>query len=400
MLGSPASAASRSSSIVVPLGLSFYSLRLLAYLIDVHRGTVSAEPHFGRFCAFVALFLEISSGPIERAKSLLPQLDAAPVFDYTRVVSGLSRIALGVFKKAVIADYLAVPVGTVYGQPAEYSGVVLLAATVAFALQVYLDFSGYTDIALGAGQVLGLTLTENFSRPYFARSVAEFWNRWHISLSNWLRDYVFLAIAFAADRQLDARGLRPRTTTLLSYCVAVVPTMLVAGLWHGTGWTFLFWGGLSGIFMAVGRLTGPWRRSIWRASGFPPTSVVRRVVGVTSTFALVCVLWVFFRSATLTDAYTVLYGIATWRPANDGSVWLPGGVAALGLGSGFRAAVCGASLAAVFLVELAGELSKTDTVSLVRRQRLIVRWGFYYAMALSIYVFGIFETSQFIYFQF
>jgi D-alanyl-lipoteichoic acid acyltransferase DltB (MBOAT superfamily) len=399
VVGSPVPPYASSPTPVMPLGLSFYCLRLVAYLIDVHRGTVSAERHIGRFCGFVALFLEIGSGPIERARSLLPQLDETPAFDYNRVTSGLIRIAMGVFKKAVVADYLALPVGRVYGHPADYSGPVLLFATVAFALQIYLDFSGYADIAIGAGQVLGLRLSENFARPYFGRTVAEFWNRWHMTLSNWLRDYCFLPVAFAADRRLDVSWLRPRTATVLSYSVAVVPTMLAAGWWHGAGWTFLVWGGLNGVFMAAGRLTAPWRSRMWRAAGFAPVAIVRRVAAVMSTFALVCVAWVFFRSATLGDAFTVLSGIATWRPAPGGPGWLPGGVATLRIGP-WRATICGAFLAAVLFVDLAGELSKTDTVTLLRRQRLIIRWGCYYALVVSIFLFGIFGQSQFIYFQF
>ena len=384
---------------VVPLGLSFYSLRLVAYLIDVHRGTIPAERHIGRFCAFVALFLEISSGPIERARSLLPQLDDMPSFDYTRVTSGLIRIAWGVFKKVAVADNLALAVTKVYGHPAEYSGPALLLATVAFALQLYLDFSGYTDMAIGAGQVVGLKLTENFVRPYFAGSVSEFWNRWHVSLSNWLRDYLFLPIAYALDRKLAATPLPLRLANLICFGVASMATMLAAGLWHGAGWTFVIWGGLNGAFMTVGRITSPWRRKMWRAVGLSTTTTVRRVAATTTTFALLCVAWVFFRSESVADAGTVLRRIATWCEASAGQGWLPGGIASLGMESR-RALGTTTFVAAVLVIDLWCELSRTDPVSLVRRQRAAVRWGCYYAVvAVTLWLWDTGE-SQFLYFQF
>jgi D-alanyl-lipoteichoic acid acyltransferase DltB (MBOAT superfamily) len=388
-----------SSGTVVPLGLSFYSLRLVAYLLDVHRKTIPAERHIGRFCAFIALFLEIGSGPIERAKSLLPQLDETPTFDYTRVTSGLIRIAWGVFKKTAVADYLALTVGVVYGHPAKYSGPVLLLATVAFALQLYLDFSGYTDVAIGAGQVVGLKLAENFVQPYFAGSVGEFWHRWHISLSNWLRDYVFLPVAYASDRKLAATRLRPRVANLTCFGVASMATMLVAGLWHGAGWTFVIWGGLNGAFMTVGRMTAPWRTSMWRTVGLASGTAVRRLVSVSTTFVSLCFAWVFFRSASLADAVGILRGIATWRQAPASPGWLPGVIASLGMGPR-RFLVTAAFVVAVLVVDLWCEVSRADPVALVRRQRVIVRWACYYAVLFAIWQFGNSGEKAFVYFQF
>ncbi|HEY3353465.1 MAG TPA: MBOAT family O-acyltransferase [Polyangia bacterium] len=387
------------SGTVVPLGLSFYSLRLVGYLIDVHRRRVTAERHLGRFCTFVALFLEIGSGPIERASSLIPQLDDIPRFDYTRVTSGLIRITWGVFKKAAVANYLALPVAAVYGTPAAYGAPVLVLATVLFALQLYLDFSGYADIVVGAGQVLGLRLSENFARPYFAGSVAEFWNRWHISLSHWLRDYVFLPVAYASDRAIAATRLRPRVVDLVCYGVATMVTMLLAGLWHGAGWTFVIWGGLNGAFMALGRITAPWRKRLWRAAGIGPAATLRRLVGIGTTFALLCFAWVFFRSATPTDALAIIRGIVTWRSAPAGAGWLPGGVISLGIRPG-EALVGATFLLVVLFVDVWCEVRETEPVALVRRQSVIVRWGCYYAVACAIFIFGLFGQGQFLYFQF
>ena len=382
-----------------PLGLSFYSLRLVAYLVDVYRGTRAAERHAVRFFAFVALFLEIESGPIERATALLPQLTETPAFDSARVSSGLIRITWGVFKKVVIADYLALPVAAVYGHPAGHSGAVLLLATVAFAFQLYLDFSAYADIAIGAGQVLGLKLTENFRRPYFAASVAEFWNRWHISFSHWLRDYLFLPVAYATDRAFGLRRIRPRTADLICFGVAAVTTMLVAGLWHGTSWTFVVWGGLNGVYLTCGRLTTRWRSRLWQALGVGTGTPVRRLLGALGTFAWLCLAWVFFRSSSLTDAVTILRGILTWCPAASGPGWLPGGMASLGLGPG-RAMVSTAFLGGVLAVDLWCEIAKTDPPSLIRRQPWMLRWAFYYGVLLLIVRLGKFGDSSFIYFKF
>jgi len=397
--GAPEIPGARGVAHAFPVGLSFYSLRLVAYLLDVYRGTREAERHPGRFFAFVALFLEIESGPIERAGALLPQLTDAPAFDYARVSSGLIRVTWGVLKKVVVADYLALPVGAVYGHPAGHSGAVLLLATVAFAFQLYLDFSAYADIAIGAGQVLGLGLSENFSRPYFASSVAEFWNRWHISFSQWLRDYLFLPVAYATDRVFALRRMRPRTADLICFGVAAVTTMLIAGLWHGTSWTFLAWGGLNGAYLTIGRVTARGRSRLWRAVGMGTGASVRRVLGTLATFAWLCLAWVFFRSSSLTDAFSILRGIVTWCPAAGGQGWLPGGVATLGLGTG-RAMISAVLLGGVLAVDLWCETAKADVPSLIRRQPWMWRWACYYGVLLLIVRLGKFGDSSFIYFKF
>lgn len=217
-------------NLVLPVGISFYTFQTASYVIDVFKGDVQAERHFGKYAAFISFFPQLVAGPIERAGNLLPQIKAEHHFDYAKATDGLKRMAWGYYKKLVIADTLAVYVDAVYNDPYRYHGAALLLATVFFTFQIYCDFSGYSDIAVGAAGLLGIDLMDNFKSPYFSASMKEFWGRWHISLSTWFRDYVYIPLG----------GSRAGN---IKHARNVMLTFFASGLWHGANWTYLAWGG-------------------------------------------------------------------------------------------------------------------------------------------------------------
>jgi alginate O-acetyltransferase complex protein AlgI len=285
-------------NILLPLGISFFTFQTMSYTIDVYRGVARPEKHAGIYALFVAFFPQLVAGPIGRANLLLPQYHEAHEPEYERIVSGLQRMVWGLFKKLVIADRLAVLVDTVYGDPTAYTGIALILATYAFAFQIYCDFSGYADIAIGAARILGIRLTENFQQPYRAQSIPDFWRRWHISLYNWLRDYIFYPIQRALLRR------RFSSRSLVAIIIPPMLTMLASGLWHGGHWTFLIWGALHGIFMVLSVLWGQAQRSISWSFSLPSALVTG--LKIFATFNLICFTWIFFRANSLSDAMYII----------------------------------------------------------------------------------------------
>ncbi len=219
--------------LMLPVGISFYTFQTLSYVIDVYRGEVQAEHHFGKYAVFISFFPQLVAGPIERSSSLLTQMNQEHRFDYQKVTYGLKLMAWGYYKKLVLADMLAVYVDKIYGNMTAYKGIPLIAASVAFAFQIYCDFSGYSDIAIGAAKMFDINLMKNFKSPYFASSIKEFWSRWHISLSTWFRDYLYIPLG----------GSR---CSRLKHCRNLMITFLCSGLWHGADWTYVIWGGIHG----------------------------------------------------------------------------------------------------------------------------------------------------------
>ncbi len=289
-------------ALLFPVGVSFYSFRLLAYLVDVYHGRIAAERHPGYFGLFASFFPQISAGPIERPGRFLPLLRAPDRFDLERLAAGLAQIAWGFFKKLVVADRLGIFVDQVFAAP-HGQGLNLIFAAWFYAFQIYCDFSGYTDIAIGLARLLGYESVKNFDTPYASQSIAEFWTRWHISLSNWLRDYLFLPVSYAVMRRWPRRervgGVRVETW---SYVTAAGLTMFLCGLWHGPAWTFVVWGLLHGLFMVVGQL-GRRRRRRWaKRAGLLARPLLYRWLRVALTFNLVSFAWIFFRAPTLAKA--------------------------------------------------------------------------------------------------
>jgi D-alanyl-lipoteichoic acid acyltransferase DltB (MBOAT superfamily) len=270
--------------VVLPIGISFHTFQSMSYTIDAYQGTIQTERSFIRFLTFVSFFPQLVAGPIERAHNLLPQLQGTPVISAQRIADGLSLFFVGFFKKVALADYLARYVDPVYGNPSNHEAPALILATVAFAWQIYFDFSGYTDMARGIAEVMGFRLMLNFNNPYTANGMGDFWNRWHISLSTWFKDYLYFPLG-------GNRGGTMRTYQNMFI------TMVVSGFWHGAAWTFIIWGALH----ALGRcLTRELERTAFYRERVP------RLVKQTWVFAFICFTWIFFRAQSLDDAGLII----------------------------------------------------------------------------------------------
>ena len=272
--------------VLLPVGISFYTFQALGYTIDVYRGELPPERHFGKYALFVSFFPQLVAGPIERSGHLLRQFDEAHRPDPERMRQGALLILLGLVKKLVIADHLALVADRVYASPDAYGAPAVIVATACFAFQIYGDFSGYSDIAVGSAALFGFRLMRNFDRPYFSRSIGEFWRRWHISLSSWFRDYVYIPLG----------GSR---VSLGRWALNILMVFLLSGLWHGAAWTFAAWGLLNGLYQVVGRLTRPARERAWARLGAAPESRVRACAAVLCTFVLTVFAWMFFRAESL-----------------------------------------------------------------------------------------------------
>ena len=369
--------------ILLPIGLSFHVFQSLSYTIEVYRGHQAPERHLGIYALYVMFWPQLVAGPIERPQNLLPQFHAEQRFEASRTSAGLRLMLWGFFKKVVIADRLALLVNPVFAQPAEYGGLTLVLAAVLFAFQIYCDFSGYSDIARGAARTLGIELMLNFNRPYFACNISDFWRRWHISLSTWFNDYVYMPLAFA----LKERGRA-------GVALAAVTTFFLSGLWHGANWTFIVWGLLHGAAISWEAVTRK-RRRAWAARVPKP---LWSAGSWAVTFGFVCLGYIFFRSASLADAGTFLARI-------------PDGLASqLQSYQGFRGAFLALDpqlvqlpLACVGIAALlAGDAwqARADVSAFIARRPRWVRWCAYGALLLVIGFFGVFEEVAFIYFQF
>ncbi len=353
---------------LLPVGISFYTFQTLSYSVDLYRRQLAPERHLGRFALYVSFFPQLVAGPIERASALLPQLQAPMARpSHLALMRGMSQILLGFFKKVVVADTLAIQVDSIYNNHELQSGPTLVLATALFAFQIYCDFSGYTDIAIGVARMLGYDLMENFKLPYFSKSITEFWQRWHISLSSWLRDYLYIPLG--GNRNGNWNTYRN-----------LMLTMLLGGLWHGASWNFVIWGALNGGALAMERAL--------RTGGIMTTggAWLKRLLGVMYVFFFICITWVFFRSQTIEQAWTILGRMFTFRGAlniQDRSV-LANILIVLPL-----------LLAFEFLLQ-----RRMDVHQRFARSPLIMQLSITVAIVLLIALFGVSEGSQFIYFQF
>jgi D-alanyl-lipoteichoic acid acyltransferase DltB (MBOAT superfamily) len=280
--------------VILPIGISFHTFQSMSYTIDAYYGRIETERSFVRFLTFVSFFPQLVAGPIERASNLLPQLQKTPVITKEDLSGGASLFLVGYFKKVALADYLALYVDKVYDAPGNYGSGALVLATIAFAWQIYFDFSGYTDMARGLAQIMGFRLMLNFNNPYVATGLGDFWSRWHISLSTWFKDYVYFPLG--GNRKGSGR-------TYFNMFL----TMFISGIWHGAAWTFVIWG----LLHAFGRIfTRELETKAWYRERIP------RYLKQVLVFAFVCLAWIFFRAKTVTDAWTILSGIFT-KPWGD-----------------------------------------------------------------------------------
>lgn len=289
-----------SLDLLLPVGISFYTFQTLSYAIDVYRGDVKTERHLGYYALFVTFFPQLVAGPIERPGNLMPQLKEPHSFNAADAGKGAKKMLMGFFKKIVVADIVAKYVNTVYNDPENATALGILIATLLFAVQIYCDFSGYTDIAIGCARIMGYRLMQNFDRPYTARSVAEFWRRWHISLSSWFKDYLYFPLGGS------------RCSKLKNYRNLMI-VFLVSGLWHGANWTFVIWGFLHGAFQVVGKMTRKRRDALYDKMHINREGQLyawgQRIV----TFILVDFAWLFFRANSLHDVGILLKKLfTTW----------------------------------------------------------------------------------------
>ena len=278
--------------LILPVGISFYTFQTLSYAIDVYRGKIAAERHFGYYALYVSFFPQLVAGPIERPENLLPQLREKHPLRMDDALAGLKKMVVGFFKKVVVADMLAPLADGVFASPAEASGAAVLLACLAFTVQIYCDFSGYTDIAIGCARIMGIRLMQNFDLPYGARSIKEFWAKWHISLSSWFRDYLYIPLG--GNRCSRARHL-----------CNLMTVFLVSGLWHGASWHFVLWGGLHGLYQVIGILTRKPKDRLLDLIGIKKDGRFYRAVQRVTTFLLVAFAWLLFRADSTADMLTL-----------------------------------------------------------------------------------------------
>ena len=364
--------------VLLPVGISFYTFQSMSYTFDVYRGRLPAERHLGVFATYVAFFPQLVAGPIERAANMLPQYRLAHTFCYDRVVSGLRLVLWGVFKKVMVADRLAIYVNEVYGDLERYSGLSLIFATVFFAFQIYCDFSAYSDIAIGVARIMGFKLMENFRRPYLAHSLGEFWRRWHISLSTWFRDYVYISLGG------NRCGLSRQVLNLLV-------VFAVSGLWHGANWTFALWGVYHGVLVALQTAVS----SRWGNLVAP--GIFSAICRVLITFALVTIGWVFFRASDLWEIGYVLRHIFDF---SQGLVDLttPFAPGLLPYRAEFLLSI--ALIALIVATDAVDE--RIGLMSWFSRLALLPRWAIYYFLTAGIYLSLFYSATiqEFFYFQF
>ena len=379
--------ADRKFDIVLPVGISFFTFQAMGYLIDVYRGDIYAEKNFFRYALFVSFFPQLVAGPIERSKNLLKQLDKTYSFDFDNFREGLLMMMWGFFMKIVIADRAAMFVDKVFNDLAKYSLVYIAVATVFFAFQIYCDFSGYSLIAMGSAKVIGLNIMENFNAPYFSQSVAEFWRRWHISLSTWFRDYLYFPLGGS------------RCSTLRRY-FNLMAVFLVSGLWHGANWTFVVWGGLNGLFQVIGLLSKDIRSKLLEKICINSKSFSHRLLKTVVTFVLVDFAWFFFRANDLADFSILL------KKASDPTMKNLFG----NIGNLYKCGMDGADFCLLILciiVLMLADWAKARGICVRRnilKQDYWFRWLVFAGGLLFILIFGVwgpqYDAKSFIYFQF
>lgn len=372
--------------LLLPVGISFYIFQALSYTMDVYRKEIYVEKNFFKYALFVSFFPQLVAGPIERSKNLLRQIGREIPFSYENFRRGLLIMLWGYFQKIVIADRIGLLVDTVYGDVDKYQGGYFLLASVLFAVQIYCDFSGYSLIAVGAAKVMGFELMENFDCPYFAKSVAEFWRRWHISLTSWFRDYLYIPLG--GNRKGTARKY-----------LNIMIVFLVSGLWHGAQWTYVIWGGFNGLFQVVGSILSPLRKKAAKFFRVKENSFGHRLMKTFVTFVLVDFTWIFFRAGSVRDALHIIKSICTvYNPW----IFIDDSIYQLGLSQKqFHLLIF--SLAILVAADWL-KYKKIDILDKLLKQDIWYRWPVYITGILFVLIFGIwgnaYDAQAFVYFQF
>lgn len=361
-------------NLLLPVGISFYTFQTLSYVIDVYKGDVPAEHHFGKYATFISFFPQLVAGPIERTSNLLPQINAEHTFSYEKASYGMKLMAWGFFKKLVVADVLAVYVDKVYNAPHAFKGFALVLATIFFTIQIYCDFSGYSDIAVGCAKLLDIDLMSNFKSPYFSSSIKEFWSRWHISLSTWFKDYVYIPLGG------NRRG-KLRTN------INLIITFLVSGLWHGANWTYVIWGGIHGTLQVV-------EKSLFKnntVKRFSFTWILRVIL----VFLLCSFAWIFFRANTMKDATLVITNL--FYGCSSPAQYFINGFYDIGLS--FETFIFPAISILILAVYDFCSL-KTDVIEWISSKHIVIRYSVYMLLLVFIMLFKASGEAVFVYFQF
>ncbi|GGH37826.1 hypothetical protein IA57_05285 [Mangrovimonas yunxiaonensis] len=371
-------------NIILPVGISFYTFQTLSYTIDIYRKQLKPTNNLLAFSAFVAFFPQLVAGPIERASHLLPQFYRTYKFNYKLVKSGLLLMAFGLFKKMVIADRAALYVNEVYNNVDDYGGVGYAYATILFAFQIYCDFSGYSDIAIGLGRTMGFDLMKNFDSPYISKSLTEFWRRWHISLSTWFRDYLYIPLG---------GNKKGKFRTYSNIFIVFV----VSGLWHGAALTFVIWGAIHGAILMIEKGSLSYRKRVFAKLGLLKNTFSNHLFFGLIIFVIVCFAWVFFRANSLEDAWQITNGIITDFNIDrlfDKNTYL------IGLKTNeFRVIML--SILSLYVIEYVHR--KKNLVGILNKQSMAFRWFCYLGIVFIIIIFGVYgdrNVQEFIYFQF
>jgi D-alanyl-lipoteichoic acid acyltransferase DltB (MBOAT superfamily) len=359
--------------LLLPVGISFYTFQAIGYIIDVYKKNVHAEKNPITYALFISFFPQLVAGPIERAKNLLPQFHQVHYFDINNLTQGLRLILWGYFMKVVVSDRLAIYVDLVYNNISLQNSITLIVASIFFAFQIYCDFGGYSNIAIGCAKIMGFELMTNFNRPYFSASVTEFWKRWHISLSTWFRDYLYIPLG--GNRCSKKRNY-----------LNILITFTISGLWHGANWTFIIWGGLNGIFQIVEKVMANFRKKMLVFFKLPKTPGLIHFFNVLFTFIIITITWVFFRAESLDGAILIF----------DRILNLPGDL--------FRTPMQALSYGSFFtlLLILSDFLQEKNNGRhfFLESKHPLVRYLSYWTIIIIILLFGVFDSSRFIYFQF
>ena len=366
-----------SLNIILPVGISFYTFQTLSYTIDVYKRKLEPTKDFMAFSAFVCFFPQLVAGPIERATNLLPQFYKKRTFEYHKAVDGMRQILWGLFKKVVIADNCAEFANQIFNNSADMNGSTLVLGAIFFTFQIYGDFSGYSDIAIGTSRLFGFDLKQNFATPYFSRDIGEFWRRWHISLSTWFRDYLYIPLG----------GSRGGTWMKVRNTFAI---FLVSGFWHGANWTFIIWGALNAIYFLPLLLTNSNRKNLGVVAEGKIVPSLRELFSMLTTFTLTVFAWIFFRAENISHAFSYIGGIFSKSIINYPK-----------LNKIEDAKITIFLIFTFLLLEWMGRKDKFAIETTLANSRYIIRWLFYFLLILIIYIYGNYNSNlEFIYFQF
>ena len=362
---------------LLPVGISFYTFQAVGYVLDVYRDRNKYAPSIKDFALYISFFPQLVAGPIERSWRLLPQFRKKVEFDLEKIKFGSLLILWGFFKKLVIADRLALYTDSVFASPGEFAGAQLALGTYLFAFQIYCDFSGYTNIAIGTARILGINLMMNFDRPYFAKSIQDFWRRWHISLSTWFRDYLYIPLGGSKHG---------RNKTLRN----VLIVFLICGLWHGANWTFVVWGGLHGVLLVTQRIwTG---QTLWPQFARKVSNVsMLDPLKIFLTFNLICFTWIFFRAQSLSDAFLVIRRIL-FNFQYPENLFYKTGMNIYEFNIGVTAILI------LITIEFISKGMRFDVFT--ARGGSLQTWTTSYFLFFAVLIFGVFNLNEFIYFQF